>query len=213
MFNSLNQTQDMTPYVHLEKRRPQGTENLYGLLHAIKNRIQIGFTYQIFWEDDISHRRVEPYGLKEFKNRWYLVANDLKDNAIKTFGLDRMTALEISHSTFPFPAFDIDEHYRYCFGIISPNATEPEMLVLRFNPMQGKYIKTLPLHHTQWVIQDNDNALVIGLKVFITHDLLMELLSFGKSMEVIAPDALYNELRSEHWFAYKQKAFIQFKVE
>jgi hypothetical protein len=38
MFNSLNLAQDLTPFIHLEKRRPQGTENLYGLLHAIKNK-------------------------------------------------------------------------------------------------------------------------------------------------------------------------------
>ncbi len=38
MFNSLNLAQDLTPFIHLEKRKPQGTENLYGLLHAIKNR-------------------------------------------------------------------------------------------------------------------------------------------------------------------------------
>ena len=28
MFNSLNLAQDLTPYIHLEKRKPQGTENL-----------------------------------------------------------------------------------------------------------------------------------------------------------------------------------------
>ena len=46
MFNSLNLAQDLTPYVHLEQRRPQGTENLYGLLHAIKNRVLIKFEHQ-----------------------------------------------------------------------------------------------------------------------------------------------------------------------
>ncbi len=48
MFNSLKLAQDLTPFIHLEKRKPQGTENLYGLLHAIKNKFQIKFSYQKF---------------------------------------------------------------------------------------------------------------------------------------------------------------------
>jgi len=39
LFNSLNIAQDLKPFIHLEKRKPQGTDNLYGLLHAIKNKL------------------------------------------------------------------------------------------------------------------------------------------------------------------------------
>lgn len=94
-FNALNITDRLSDYIHFEKRRPQGTENLYGLLHAIKNRLQIKFTYQKYWEDEISERLVEPYALKEFKNRWYVLAFDIKDNQVKSFALDRLSELEI----------------------------------------------------------------------------------------------------------------------
>jgi proteasome accessory factor B len=63
MFNSLNQAQDMTPFIHLEKRRPQGTENLYGLLHSSKNRLQIRLSYQKFWVEEIV---LTPYKLDTF---------------------------------------------------------------------------------------------------------------------------------------------------
>jgi len=49
MFNSLNLAEDLTPFIHLEKRRPQGTENLYDLLHAIKNTLQINLLIRNFW--------------------------------------------------------------------------------------------------------------------------------------------------------------------
>ncbi len=205
MFNSLNQAQDMTPYIHLENRRPQGTGNLYGLLHAIKNRLQISFSYQKFWEDEISHRQVEPFALKEFKNRWYMLAKDLNDDSIKTFGLDLLTDLEFSRKTFRAPAsFNIEEHYRYCFGIISPNGNEPQDIILSFDPIQGKYIKTLPLHKTQQVIIDNEKELQVNLKLCLSHDLIMELLSFGDSLKVLQPQFLIDEIKSAHQNAYKQ---------
>lgn len=205
MFNSLNLAQDLTPFIHLEKRRPQGTDNLYGLLHAIKNRLQIKFTYQKFWEEELSQRLVEPYALKEFKNRWYVMAKDSKDNNIKSFALDRLTNLEITNQSYQYPDnYSIEQSYRYCFGIISPNDEEPQNIILSFDPFQGKYIKTLPLHDTQQVLVDNDVEMKIKLKLCLTHDLVMELLSFGDNMKVIEPKSLADQIKQAHEKAYRQ---------
>ncbi|MBS1909152.1 MAG: WYL domain-containing protein [Bacteroidetes bacterium] len=205
MFNSLNLAQDLTPFIHLEKRRPQGTENLYGLLHAIKNNLKIKFTYQKFWEEESSQRLAEPYALKEFKNRWYIMAKDSNNNIIKSFALDRLTTLEITNQTYQYPdKYSIEQSYRYCFGIISPNDEEPQDIILSFDPFQGKYIKTLPLHETQQVLVDNDEETRIKLKLYLTHDLFMELLSFGDNMKVIEPKSLADEIKEAHKNAYKQ---------
>ena len=196
-FNALNLSDRLSANIHFEKRRPQGTENLYGLLHAIKNCLQIKFTYQKFWEDELTSRFTEPYALKEFRNRWYVLAKDLKDNNIKSFALDRLTNLDITKKTFQFPGnFNVNEHYKYCFGIISPNGNKPENLVLSFDPFQGKYIKTLPLHESQEIILDNENELRIKLKVVVTHDLFMELLSYGENLKVLEPKSLIEKIKS-----------------
>lgn len=207
IFNSLNIAQDLAPFVHLEKRKPQGTENLYGLLHAIKNNFQIKFDYQKFWEEESQQRLAEPYALKEFKSRWYIIAKDNKDATIKSFALDRLTHLEISNRKFDFPKnYNIEESYRYCFGIISPNDEEPQDILLSFDPYQGKYIKTLPLHETQQVIIDNENELQVKLKLCVTHDLLMELLSYGDNVKVLQPKSLAEEIKLAHQKAFKQYA-------
>ena len=203
MFNSLNLAQDLKPFIYMEKRKPQGTENLYGLIHAIKNKLQIKFAYQKFWEEKITQRTAEPYALKEFKNRWYLMANN--DGSIKSFALDRLTNLEITTRYFKLPTtYNIEESYRFCFGIISPNGAKPQEIILSFDPFQGKYIKTLPLHETQEILLDNEDELQIKLKLCITYDLVMELLSFGDNMKVLQPIALIDEIKMAHQKAYQQ---------
>jgi predicted DNA-binding transcriptional regulator YafY len=205
VFNSLRLAQDLSPHVHLEKRRPQGTENLYGLLHAVKNRLKIKFSYQKFWEEKKSERVTDPYVLKEFKNRWYILAKDNNDGRVKSFALDRISSLEITNVTFVLPAnYSAEESYRYCFGIISPNDKNPQEIILSFDPFQGKYIKTLPLHETQQVIIDNEDELQIKLNLHITHDLLMELLSFGNNVKVLKPELLANEIKAAHQLAFEQ---------
>ena len=196
MLNALNLSDGLSKYIHFEKRKPQGTENLNGLLHAIKNRFQLQFLYKKFWDEVPAKRTVEPLALKEFRNRWYLMAKDLKDDKIKSFGLDRLSQLDITRRTFKYPKdFIIDEKYKYAFGIVTPNDEKPEEIILSFNSFQGKYIKTLPLHHTQEIIIDNDEELRIRLKLFVTHDLIMELLSYGENVKVINPKSLQNHIK------------------
>ena len=196
-FNALNISDRISNHIHFEKRRPQGTENLHGLLHAIKNMIQVSFSYQKFWEDVVTQRYAEPYALKEFKNRWYVLAKDLKDNQVKSFALDRLTDLGITKKRFQLPDdFNVNEHYKYSFGIISPEDNKPEEIVLSFEPFQGKYIKTLPLHETQEVMIDNEKELRIKLKLFVTLDFVMEVLSYGSRVKVISPLSLVDEIKS-----------------
>lgn len=205
MFNSLNLAQDLTPYVHLEQRRPKGTENLYRLVYAIKNRVLIKFEYQKFWEAEISHRFAAPYALKEFRNRWYVMAADRKDDRIKSFALDRLSKLEITNEHFTYPqGYNVEESYRHCFGIIRSNEGEPQDIILSFTPFEGKYIKTLPLHHTQEIIAENKEELRVKLRLYLTHDLLMELLSYGKSVKIIQPKSLAEQVKKAHKEAFKQ---------
>lgn len=207
IFNSLNLANDLSPYIDMEQRRPQGTENLYGLLHAIKNNLQIKFSYQKFWNDEISQRVVEPYGIKEFKNRWYVLAKDNKDQVVKTFALDRLSELEITNHKYPFPDnYSIEKKFQYSFGIISSDDEAPQDIILSFEPFQGKYIKTLPLHNSQQILVDNETELRIKLRLFPTHDLFMELLSFGNNMKVIEPKSLANNIKAEHKKAFEKYA-------
>lgn len=205
MFNSLNLAQDLAPLVHLEKRKPQGTENLYGILHAIKNKKQIKFTYQNFYEEHASHRLVDPYVLKEFKNRWYIIANDSKDGHLKSFALDRLSQFEVTNYPYQNSALPNLEHiYKNCFGIVSPNQAAPDDIILSFEAHQGKYIKTLPLHETQEILIDNEDELRITIKVYPTHDLVMELLSYGDKMKVIQPQSLADNIQGILASALKQ---------
>ena len=166
-------------------------------MHAIKNQLRINFTYHKYWDEDITVRLVEPYVLKEFKNRWYVLAKDLGDNKVKSFALDRITEMDITKVKFTAAKdYDVDEHYKYSFGIMSPNEDKPQEIILSFDPIQGKYAKSLPWHQSQEILIDNENELRIRLTLFITHDFFMELLSHGDTVRFIRPKNLIEDLKA-----------------
>ncbi|WP_299577485.1 WYL domain-containing protein [uncultured Sunxiuqinia sp.] len=204
-FQALKMGHNTLPIIHFEKRQPQGTENMFGLIHAIKNTLRITFTYQKFWEDNATQRLVDPYALKEFKNRWYLLAKDEKDEKIKTFGLDRLSNLQLTSSKFASPdAFSMESYFQNCFGIITPNQGQPENVILSFSQSQGKYIKTMPLHESQKVLLDTKNEIRIQLKVHLTYDFLLEILSHGAAVKVISPEKLVNQITGSYKTALNQ---------
>jgi predicted DNA-binding transcriptional regulator YafY len=205
LFNTLNKSEGFSDYIHFEKRKPQGTEHFYGLLHAIKNRFALQLTHHKFWEDKPTLRTVKPLGLKEFKGRWYLLAMDEKDSKIKTFGLDRILDFTITKQRFEkISAKEISSLFDNSFGIINPDNTKPEKIVLSFSSEEGKYIKTYPLHSSQKIISENEGETRIELYLHITYDFVMELLSYGSELEVIKPDSLRKEMCKTYSEALKQ---------
>lgn len=124
------------------------------------------------------------------------MAKDLKDGNIKSFGLNRMTNLEITKEIFkPIININIEETYRHCFGIINSFEDEPQEIILSFNPFRGKYIKSLLFHASQKILIDNEDELRIQLKLFVTHDFVMEILAHGDIVKVIQPQSLIDELK------------------
>ncbi len=87
ILNALKASDRLSDFIHFESRKLQGINNLHGLFHAIENNQQINFKHQKYWDENPTIRKVEPYALKEFKNRWYVLAKDLKDNRVKSFAL------------------------------------------------------------------------------------------------------------------------------
>ncbi len=208
VFNLLNIGEQIYPYVLFENRCQLGTQHLFGILHAIKNGFVVRFSHKKYYESDFTSREVEPYALKEFKGRWYLLAKDYKGNFLKTFGLDRISDLEITKKKFVIPQnFYANQHFENCFGVIVPDDNddfEPEKIILSFTPEQGKYVISYPLHESQKVIQENEKEIRISLLLYITYDLKMELLSFGEKLKVIQPQSLIDEFKQINKLAQNQ---------
>lgn len=204
-LNSLRMAGDLGRYMHFEKRQSLGTQHFQGLLHAIRNRIVISLIHQKYDFDEPTRRNVHPYALKESGNRWYLLARDSQDHRLKTFGLDRIIDFSETPKRFDYPRdLDINRMFRNCFGVINPDEGQPQEIILSFDPEQGKYIQSYPIHESQTVLIDNAHELRIRLYLYITHDLRMELLSYGDRVKVHAPQSLANDLAEIYKRAWKQ---------
>ncbi len=197
MLNALNVHKNLSQHLILENRKPLGTENMHGILHAIKTHHQISFIHESYWNSDTGKvaRTICPLVIKEAQNRWYIIGKDTSDNQIKTFGLDRITDFEILKERFKYPTnYNPEIAFKDSFGIVSSNGENPQKIILSFTKEQGKYVKSLPLHHSQKELLSNENEYQIQLYLHPTYDFEMELLSLGSKVKVLEPESLKNSI-------------------
>ena len=209
LLGSLYADKRLLNFVFTEKRKANGTEHLFSLIHAIKNAFIAEF-YYLKYDNTFSHvRKVEPYVLKEFKGRWYLLAMEIdgkieERGMIKTWGLDRIKNLNITHKRFNKNShINIEEEFKNTFGIYSDKDKEVEEVILSFSATSGKYNESLPLHESQQTIIEDDKEFRIKLSVKLTYDFIMELLSQSDNMKVISPNHLKETLIDIHKKAIK----------
>jgi predicted DNA-binding transcriptional regulator YafY len=195
VISTLQLGKEILPFVFLEERKPRGTEYLLPLLSAIRAGKTVNFIYQKFSDEPERERNTIPCGLKEFRNRWYLIAIDSEDDILKSFGLDRMRRINTGPKTNrKINRQIIIDHYSNSFGIIGPNEEPPDKVTLRFSPSQAPYIKTLPLHSSQQIIEHSEAGCIVQLCVHLSHDFIMELLSFGETLTVLEPESLRKQM-------------------
>ena len=138
---------------------------------------------------------MKPHYLKESNQRWYLLAYD--GTVMKTYGVDRIRNLEILEQTCFKRDMDIDvtELFKDCYGIWNDPTMPIEDIELRYSPLDGRFIKSAPIHSSQKVLADSDEEFRISLRLRITNDFVMELLSRSNSLEVIRPQHLRERIR------------------
>lgn len=187
---------------------PEGQEFLPIILEALKNNTVLSMSYQSFFRDEENTFDVEPYCLKLFHQRWYLVARSPYYNKVMIYALDRVHYLDTTSSRFTYPKdFFPDEFFDGCFGIIAGDGTELETVRLKVSAGQANYLRSLMLHETQIETQRNDEYSIFTLKVRPTFDFIQELLSNGADVEVLSPDWFRKEVAEivkRMWNHYKQ---------
>lgn len=192
--NTINESKSLKERIIFENI-PSCENHLISIIDIMKRNKMIRLSYQSFWDEDSYEVEIEPYCLKVFKQRWYLLA---KTDKIKIFALDRIEYLTELPNEFILPAdFDAEIYFADCYGIINNNSIKPEKICLRFEINQANYIRSLPLHKTQKELKNTDNTVEFEYFLKPTYDFLQEILKYGEFVEVVKPEWLRNEFKQK----------------
>lgn len=183
-------------YIIPEHHRPTGSDNLPQIISAIKDHREIYFDYTLFrHNNEVISPIVKPYFIKESLGLWYLVGVDYQ-NKLKIYAIDRISKLQVLDKEFKRDKrIDPDKLFKDSFGIWDNPDSPVEEIELSYSELDGKFLKHNPLHSSQTILKDTAEEFRIRLRLKITNDFVMALLSRSKSLTVIKPESLRAEIK------------------
>lgn len=173
---------------------PSGDRFLTTFIEAMRDNKRVLITHRSFSRQAAVTTELEPLCLKLSRQRWYLLANRLPERDMRVYGLDRISNVETTQSTFALPRyFDAEAIFSQSVGVmLNPN---PELVSLRVKGLDRDYLRTLPVHHSQKEVERTDEASVFTYYVRPTYDFIQKLLSFGANVEVLKPQWLRQRIK------------------
>lgn len=160
---------------------PSARDYLAALLEAMKENHTVTITYCAFGKTKSYTFSIEPYCVKLFESRWYVLAHNVQYDDIRIYGLDRIEDLKVEKSTFKLPKdFSASEYFSSYYGIVTNMNINPEHIVIRAYRDHIPYINSLPLHHSQRLLEDNGEYADFELYLTPTYDFVMRLLHVGQ---------------------------------
>ncbi|MBN30896.1 MAG: hypothetical protein CL845_02720 [Crocinitomicaceae bacterium] len=176
----------------------RGSEHLQKLLHAIQGRRVMSISYRKFKSDEAESLSIQPYLLKEYRNRWYVIAWNSNRSDYRTYGLDRIEAIHEHDETFTMRSdFDADHFFKHSFGISKSNEA-PQDVRARCNQLEYEYLSAQPAHPSQQLIRIDEDVYELHLHVMVTFELVHFLLGLGAAIEVTAPESLRRRMKEVH---------------
>lgn len=196
LLTSMNQSSQSVGFILPEHHRPKGSDSIPILISAIKEQRFVEFDYILVRKGNkLISKSVKPHFLKESLGLWYLLALDEHDT-LKAYGIDRIQNINVADKTFKRDeTINPDELFKHSYGIWDAPSMPVEEIELSYSPLDGKFIKTTPLHSSQKILIDNDIEFRISLRLRITNDFVMALLSRSASITVIKPPSLRTRIR------------------
>lgn len=204
--NTLTQSLGLKDRILVENV-PSNRSFLTEIIDAMKDNRTIMISHKSFRHDKASTFPVNPYCLRMFQKRWYLLASSVNGGKIRLYGLERLANIEVTNERFTLPdGFDAKEYFATFFGVVLDDKVPVQRIVLRAYEQHQNYIRTLPLHPSQKEIYTCEDYADFELTLRPTYDLIMELLHVGAMVEVVEPQSLRQQMFGwveELWEMYK----------
>ena len=187
--SAINETQAGEERIEVEDV-PSAREFLPLVLEAIRDSVKVCFTYASFSRSRAESKIIfQPYFLKRYKQRWYMIGFQEKRKEIRTYALDRVREMQLVQERFEKPgSISLDQLFGNIVGVTTSQAPV-RVVKLQATPTQAKYFRALPLHPSQRE-ELHDEYSIFTYNLQLNYELAHEILALGDAVKVIEPPEL-----------------------
>src|ERR1044072_4082628 len=175
----------------------KGLEHLNPLYQAILQKKSLLIEYKSFRAAQSQQVICYPYLLKEYRNRWFLIAQQQKKTGLATMALDRVVSFQelVKEKFVPYDGVDFGRYFDDLLGVTKTEKDRAHKVVLFVKKDQAPYVLTKPIHHSQALLSKEPDGITIRIDVVLNFELEREILGFGDYVKVLYPRILASRIK------------------
>lgn len=186
----------------------RGTTFLNPIIEAMQKNVELQVDYQRYeseQEEHLQELHIQPYALKVFNRRWYLLGYIKEKRALRTIALDRILGMKVLTNSFELPKdFDARKYFANVVGIYVNNDLLVTKVKIRAYGIQADYLRSTPLHKSQSEGRSKRGEFAeFTYRLCVTPELISQLLAMGDKVEVLEPQELRETIKSRLQLALK----------
>jgi predicted DNA-binding transcriptional regulator YafY len=175
-----------------------GIEWLETIYNAIVEKKTLTLEYKSFGEKT-SVRVISPYMLKEYRNKWYMIAyvhGLTKPDKTLLHKLSRIVDIKESSEHYEQDQlFNGKKYFKYTLGVFHKHNEEPIDVKLK---LRGKSIIRLfsedEVHSTQEIVSISEDEAILDMRVYNSPELETFILGYAEAIEVMEPQELRDKI-------------------
>lgn len=174
-----------------------GVQVLRVVTEAMRRNHTLQMNYRCYGRDESRAHTVEPYGLKFYRHRLYMLGHYGSGN-FSVFSLDRIHEIGITENKFELERdFDTKTFFQDYFGVIISGKEERQRIVLRAYGWERHSMRDLPMHCSQRELERGEDYVDYEIIIHPTNDLKGYILSRGQWLVVKYPQWYADEIKNE----------------
>ena len=189
-------------------RNPIEKSNILGqLFNTIIHKQVIRLIYHRFKEPEDTEFVVNPYLLKEFNRRWYLICKDYDSDTVRNLAIDRVVKVEqLPSYKYEDPDGNVCKRYDEIVGVTYLSDNPIQRIVFWVSDVSDDYVITKPIHLSQRLLKGKEEEELRQLHPSLSggsffsiecrrnYELIRELIALGPELVVLSPDDIIEEI-------------------
>lgn len=174
----------------------QGLHNIEKLYRLIREGCELEIEYKPFAFDQPVQHVFNPFMIKEYNNRWFLIGSLAEDQTFVVMALDRILGIkETGKSSDVSRKDELIALQKQIVGVSVTPDHKPVEILIWSNPEQTPYLITKPIHPSQQLVDNQCTGSVFSLQLIPNFELEQTLLMFGERVKVLQPPELAQRIR------------------
>lgn len=186
-------------YIDFEKNELlKGLEHIDPLLKSIINKKVLEIQYRSFKARHSQNLVFYPYLLKEYRNRWFVLGVNKKNQTVMILALDRIVSFkELPKEKYLKPYFDVSTYFDDVIGVTKSLNQKPILLVFQFNNKDAPYIITKPIHASQKLLKVEKDFSIFAIQVVWNYELEREIMGFAEQITILSPRRVKQQIKAK----------------